>query len=67
MAVEKPEAAEIAKIAKKLGYKVAIRNDGAYPASWWEGGGCVLVEKGPKKTELIARVAAELSKRKNGQ
>ena len=66
MAVENPEAAEIHKIAKKLGFKSQLKNDKSYPASWWEGGGCVLVEKGQKKTEIINLIATELAKSKTG-
>ncbi|RLG56733.1 MAG: signal recognition particle protein Srp19 [Candidatus Hydrothermarchaeota archaeon] len=59
-AVEKPTAEELFKAVSSLGLDAVILQDKAYPSSWWEHEGCVSVEKGLAKTELISKVAPKL-------
>ena len=62
MAVQNPTSEEIFEIVKGLGLKAELHKDKSYPASWWDHGGCVSVEKSLKKTILISKVAPALKR-----
>lgn len=56
--IKEPELVEIEKAAAKLGLNPEVEADKAYPKSWWEVSGRVLVDKNGPKT-LIAKQIAE--------
>ena len=59
--IKEPELKEIEKAAAKLGLNPEVEADKAYPKSWWEVSGRVLVDKNGPKT-LIAKQIAECIK-----
>jgi len=62
-AVRTPELGEIEQAALELGLNPLVEADKAYPKSWWEVSGRVLVDKkGPKSR--TARMLAERIKRR---
>jgi signal recognition particle subunit SRP19 len=63
LAIEKVSIEDIAKAARRLGYKANIEQSYRYPKCWWEPPGRVAIDaKGKKKTKLINEVAKELRK-----
>ncbi|MHA1724700.1 MAG: signal recognition particle subunit SRP19/SEC65 family protein [Promethearchaeota archaeon] len=63
LALEKVSVADIAKVAKQLGYKVEVDNVSRYPRTWWDGPGRILIDpKGKKKSKVIKELAKELRK-----
>ncbi|MBW6469711.1 MAG: signal recognition particle protein Srp19 [Methanosarcinaceae archaeon] len=56
--IKEPQLVEIEKAAAKLGLNPEVEADKAYPKSWWEVSGRVLVDKTGPKT-LIAKQIAE--------
>lgn len=63
--IKDPELNEIEKAAAKLGLNPEVEADKAYPKSWWEVSGRVLVDKNGPKT-LIAKQIAEGIKQMRG-
>ncbi|MHA1805455.1 MAG: signal recognition particle subunit SRP19/SEC65 family protein [Promethearchaeota archaeon] len=63
LALDKVSLADIAKAAKRLGYKVEMDNVSRYPRTWWDAPGRVLIDpKGKKKSRVIKEIAKELRK-----
>jgi signal recognition particle subunit SRP19 len=56
-AVTSPKLREISKAAEKLGMKPKIENSKAYPKSWWELSGRVVVDKNIPKRELLLKIS----------
>ncbi len=65
-AIKEPHLNEIKEAAKQLGLNPEVEPEKAYPKSWWEVSGRVLVDdKGPKS--VIAKQIALAIKKKRGQ
>lgn len=65
-AVKEPHLNEIRDAAKKLGLNPEVEPEKAYPKSWWEVSGRVLVDdKGPKSV-IAKQISLEIRK-KRGQ
>jgi len=65
-AVKEPHLNEIKEAAKQLGLNPEVEPEKAYPKSWWEVSGRVLVDdKGPKSV-IAKQIALEIRK-KRGQ
>jgi signal recognition particle subunit SRP19 len=65
-AIKEPHLNEIKEAAKQLGLNPEVEPEKAYPKSWWEVSGRVLVEdKGPKS--IIAKQIALAIKKMRGQ
>lgn len=56
-AVKSPRLSEIVEAARKLGLNPVVEEEKAFPSSWWEFSGRVLVDKKGSKTELLRRIA----------
>ena len=56
-AVKSPRLSEIVEAARKLGLNPVVEEEKAFPSSWWEFSGRVLVDKKGGKTELLRRIA----------
>ncbi|MDF2956592.1 MAG: Signal recognition particle subunit SEC65 [Candidatus Alkanophagales archaeon MCA70_species_1] len=56
-AVKSPRLSEIVEAARKLGLNPVVEEEKAFPSSWWEFSGRVLVDKKGSKTELLQRIA----------
>jgi len=65
-AIKEPHLNEIKEAAIKLGLNPEVEPEKAYPKSWWEVSGRVLVDdKGPKS--VIAKQIASAIKKMRGQ
>ncbi|MPM47201.1 hypothetical protein SDC9_93909 [bioreactor metagenome] len=65
-AVKEPHLNEIKEAAKQLGLNPEVESQKAYPKSWWEVSGRVLIDdKGPKS--VIAKQIALAIKKTRGQ
>ena len=63
LAIDKVSTKEIAKAARRLGYKAEIEGNYRYPRTWWEEPGRVIIEtKGKKKSKVLLEVAREIRK-----
>ena len=61
LAVENPTCDEILKAAEALGYVKKVE-EGAFPRSWWERSGKVVVERKVGKSVLVRKVAEKIKK-----
>lgn len=60
--VKEPHLNEITKAAKQLGLNPEVESEKAYPKSWWEISGRVLVDnKGPKSV-IVKQIALSIKK-----
>ena len=57
VAVEEPDAREVAKAVKQVGYEPTYEPDKRYPRSWWEAGR-VTVDADDEKDDVLRAVAA---------
>jgi len=65
-AIKEPQLNEIKEAAKNLGLNPEVEPEKAYPKSWWEVSGRVLVDdNGPKS--IIAKQIASSIKKVRGQ
>jgi signal recognition particle subunit SRP19 len=65
-AIKEPQLNEIKEAARQLGLDPEVEPEKAYPKSWWEVSGRVLVDdKGPKS--VIAKQIASAIKKMRGQ
>jgi len=65
-AIKEPHLNEIKEAAKQLGLNPEVEPEKAYPKSWWEVSGRVLIDdKGPKS--VIAKQIALAIKKMRGQ
>jgi signal recognition particle subunit SRP19 len=61
-AIKEPQLNEIKEAAKKLGLNPEVEPEKAYPKSWWEVSGRVLVDdKGPKSV-IAKQIALSIKK-----
>ncbi|WP_094226877.1 signal recognition particle protein Srp19 [Methanolobus psychrotolerans] len=58
--VEAPTLNEINLAAQKLGFNPEVEADKAYPHSWWETRGRVLIDNTAPKTHLARRICAAI-------
>jgi signal recognition particle subunit SRP19 len=58
--VESPTINEINQAAQKLGLNPEVEADKAYPRSWWEIKGRVLIDNTAPKTHLSRRICAAI-------
>jgi signal recognition particle subunit SRP19 len=58
--VESPTINEITLAAQKLGLNPEVEADKAYPRSWWEGRGRVLIDNSAPKTHHCRRICATI-------
>ena len=65
-AIKEPQLNEIKEAARQLGLNPEVEPEKAYPKTWWEVSGRVLVDdKGPKS--VIAKQIASSIKKMRGQ
>ena len=63
LAFDKVTTKEIAKSARRLGYKAEVEGNYKYPRTWWEDPGRVIIDpKGKKKSKVLLEVAREIRK-----
>jgi signal recognition particle subunit SRP19 len=58
--VESPTIKEINKAAAKLGMNPEVEADKAYPRSWWEDKGRVLIDNTAPKTHHCRRICSTI-------
>jgi len=57
VAVDSPDAREVARAAKQVGYEIQYEPEKEYPRSWWEKKGRVTVETEEEKGEVLRAIA----------
>ncbi len=66
-AIERITTKEIAKAARRLGYKADIESSFRYPKTWYDDPGRVVIDaKGKKKSKVLLEVAKEIRKMRSG-
>ncbi|AKB26963.1 Signal recognition particle SEC65 subunit [Methanosarcina siciliae C2J] len=63
-AVKEPHLNEIKDAAKKLGLNPEVEPEKAYPKSWWEVSGRVLVDDKAPKSVISKQIALEIRKKR---
>jgi len=59
-AIEKIKLTEIITAAEKLGYKIEVDFEKAYPRSWWEKG-CIRIHvNNEKKLQVLYKIAQKI-------
>lgn len=58
--VIEPTLIEIEKAALKLGLNPEVEKDKAYPRSWWEKSGRILIDNSAPKTQLSRKIATAI-------
>ncbi len=58
--IKSPLLREIEKAAKELGMNPVIEADKAYPKSWWETSGRVLVDRKAPKSVTLKQIAGKI-------
>ncbi|WP_406658292.1 signal recognition particle protein Srp19 [Methanolobus sp. ZRKC2] len=58
--VTEPTIKEIGLAAEKLGLNPEIEADKAYPKSWWESKGRVLIDNNEPKTVLSRKISSKI-------
>lgn len=61
-AAASPTLKEIEAAAKKLGYPTQTETGKAYPKTWWDKSGLVMVEKKKAKNLILREISAEIKK-----
>jgi signal recognition particle subunit SRP19 len=64
--VREPELKEIEKAASRLGLNPEIEEDKAYPRSWWEVSGRVMVDKTAPKSYLLKQISKIIKENREG-
>jgi len=59
--VKSPLLKEIEKASGELGLNPEVETDKAYPKSWWEISGRVLVDKKGPKSEIAKQIARKIN------
>ncbi|MCS7112738.1 MAG: signal recognition particle protein Srp19 [Nitrososphaerota archaeon] len=62
LAVDNPKLEELLEAAKNLGLNPESRLGKAYPRSWWDRSGYLVVDKKFSKQELLKKLAEEVLK-----
>lgn len=65
--VNEPTVQEIDLAAKKLGMNPLVEADKAYPRSWWESKGRVLIDNTAPKPALARKIANAIKDMRSGQ
>ena len=65
--IKEPQLKEIEKAAAKLGLNPEVEPDKAYPKSWWEISGRVLVDKNGPKTLIAKQIAQSIKQMRAGE
>ena len=60
ISVTSPELKEIVQAARELGLNPMVEKDKAYPKSWWEVSGRVLVDKKGVKSGIAREIAKRI-------
>ncbi len=60
LAIPEPQMSMIIKAVEKLGLQYKLEEGKAYPGSWWNKQGMLLVENSMPKSELLPKVASVL-------
>lgn len=61
-AIKEPQLNEIEKAARQLGLNPEVEPEKAYPKSWWEVSGRVLVDDNGPKTVITKQIALAIKK-----
>ncbi|WNY25776.1 signal recognition particle protein Srp19 [Methanolapillus millepedarum] len=61
-AVQEPKPDEILKAAQKLGFEPEFESSKAYPRSWWEKSGRIMIVNAQPKTAAVRQIAAQIKK-----
>jgi signal recognition particle subunit SRP19 len=61
-AIKEPQLNEIKEAAKKLGLNPEVEPQKAYPKSWWEVSGRVLIDDKAPKSVLAKQIALSIKK-----
>lgn len=64
-AVKEPQLNEIKEAARKLGLNPEVEPEKAYPKSWWETKGRVLVDDNGPKSVIAKQIAISIKKIRN--
>jgi signal recognition particle subunit SRP19 len=64
-AVKEPQLSEIKEAARKLGLNPEVEPEKAYPKSWWEKSGRVLVDDTGPKSLIAKQIALTIKKVRN--
>lgn len=64
-AVKEPQLSEIREAARKLGLNPEVEPEKAYPKSWWETRGRVLVDDTGPKSVIAKQIALSIKKIRN--
>jgi signal recognition particle subunit SRP19 len=64
LSVTSPELKEIEQAARELGLNPVVEKDKAYPKSWWEVSGRVLVDKKGPKSEIARMIAKKIGQKR---
>ncbi|MBS7641914.1 MAG: signal recognition particle subunit SRP19/SEC65 family protein [Candidatus Bathyarchaeia archaeon] len=62
IAVDNPKLEELIEAAKKLNLNPEAYPNKAYPRSWWDETGYIIVDKKWPKQELLKKLAEEIAK-----
>ena len=60
ISVTSPELKEIVQAAKELGLNPKVERNKAYPKSWWQVSGRVLVDKKGVKSGIVRKIARKV-------
>ena len=64
-AVKEPQLSEIREAARKLGLNPEVEPEKAYPKTWWETSGRVLIDDTGPKSEIAKQIAISIKKLRN--
>ena len=64
-AVKEPQLIEIREAARKLGLNPEVEAEKAYPKTWWETSGRVLIDDTGPKSEIAKQIAISIKKLRN--
>ena len=68
LAIDKVNIDDIAKAARRLGYRAEIEKNFKYPRTWFDEPGRVLINtKGKKKSKVLLEIAKELRKMRSSK
>lgn len=61
LSVISPQLKEIEQAAREMGLNPEVEKDKAYPKSWWEVSGRVLVDKKGVKSKIARQIAKKIA------
>jgi len=64
LSIASPGLKEIEAAAKELGINPVVEPDKAYPKSWWEVSGRVLVNKKGAKSEIARQISRKIRQKR---